>query len=227
MVPPGCLITDKRNARSHSEKQIGQVARSIERFGFIGPVLIDDGGRIICGHARVEAAKQLGLDHVPTLRVIHLSTAERKAYAIADNRLAELAAWDSAILAVELQSLIELNFDVELTGFQIDDVEFASNEPEKSRPKTRKRDRDELAPALPVSRAGDIWLLGSHQLRCGDTVNKRSNTSIDAALRAWQSAAGEPAVLFETGKTFAEVEKERAASNEAIRKSRAAMREAA
>src|SRR5215212_4681542 len=101
-----------RNARTHSKKQIKQIAKSIERFGFTNPVLIGDGGEIIAGHGRVEAAKLLGMDKVPTLRLAHLSPTDVRAYVIADNKLALNAGWDREILAIELQALIDLNFDV-------------------------------------------------------------------------------------------------------------------
>jgi hypothetical protein len=212
MIPPGRLAPNKRNARTHSAKQLDQIARSIERFGFVNPVLIDDADQIIAGHGRVEAAKRLGLGHVPVLRVTHLSAAERTAYALADNRLADLSGWDPEILAIELQGLLDLNFDIELTGFQIDDVKIVRDQADNPRRKNkgRKDDRGPLTSSLPVSRAGDEWLLGGHQLRCADIRNDASYTSIDAAIRCWQSAAAQSATLAGTGQTFAEVEDERA-----------------
>jgi hypothetical protein len=211
MVPPGRLITAKRNARIHSQQQIGQIARSIERFGFLGAVLIDDANQIIAGHGRVEAAKQLGLDHVPVLRVTHLSAAERKAYAIADNRLAELAGWDGEILAVELEELRELDFDIAAIGFELDDVDIACNKPEKtgSHRTALKTDGGACISGRPVSRAGDVWLLDPHQLRCGDTGNDASYVAIDAAIQCWQRVVGKSAMLTDAGKTFAEVQNER------------------
>ena len=106
------------NARTHSPKQIKQISRSIERFGFNNPVLVDDDDQIIAGHGRVEAAKLLNLKTVPTVRLSHLSETEKKAYILADNRLAEKAGWDNEVLAIELQGLIDLGFDVLLTGFE-------------------------------------------------------------------------------------------------------------
>src|SRR3954469_11025341 len=108
-----------RISRTHSKKQIRQIARSIERFGFTSPVLVSDEGEIVAGHGRVEAAKLLGLTTVPTLRLSHLSAAERRAYLIADNKLALNAGWDQEILAIELQALVELDFDLTLTGFSL------------------------------------------------------------------------------------------------------------
>jgi len=117
-----------RNARTHSNKQIRQIARSIERFGFCNPVLIDDQGQIIAGHGRVAAAKLLGIKEVPTVKLAHLSDAEKRAYILADNRLAEKAGWDREILAIELQALVSLDFEVELTGFETAEVDLILDE---------------------------------------------------------------------------------------------------
>ncbi len=111
------------NARTHSPKQIRQISRSIERFGFNNPVLVDDDDQIIAGHGRVEAAKLLNMKTVPTVRLSHLSEAEKKAYILADNRLAEKAGWDKEVLAIELQGLVDLGFDVLLTGFEPAEVD--------------------------------------------------------------------------------------------------------
>src|SRR5215471_1046667 len=112
------------NARTHSKKQIQQIARSIAKFGFCSPVLIDDKGQILAGHGRVEAAKLLGIDAVPTCRLSHLTESDKRAYILADNRLAEQAGWDKEMLAIELQGLIDLNFDTELTGFDTPDIDL-------------------------------------------------------------------------------------------------------
>jgi ParB-like chromosome segregation protein Spo0J len=105
-----------RNARTHSNKQIRQIAKSIQRFGFCNPVLIDDQGQIIAGHGRVAAAKLLGIKEVPTVKLGHLSDAEKRAYILADNRLAEKAGWDREILAIELQALVSLDFEGPFAG---------------------------------------------------------------------------------------------------------------
>ena len=116
------------NARTHSKKQIRQIAKSIEQFGFCNPVLIDDTKQIIAGHGRVQAAKLLGLDAIPTCRLSHLSEAEKRAYILTDNRLAEKAGWDKELLALELQGLIELDVDVELTGFEMAEIDLILEE---------------------------------------------------------------------------------------------------
>ena len=114
-----------RNARTHSKKQLKQIAASIERFGFVNPVLIADDDSIIAGHGRIEAAKLLGHKSVPTLALSHLSDTERRAYILADNKLALNAGWDNELLAIELQGLLDDDFDVDLTGFSIAEIDFS------------------------------------------------------------------------------------------------------
>lgn len=170
-----------RNARTHSRKQLKQIAASIERFGFTNPVLVSDDGEIIAGHGRVEAAKLLGITSVPTLALSHLSEAERRAYVLADNKLALNAGWDKEILAIEFQGLIDLDFDVELTGFSLAEIDFAIDEAGDADPDAVDA-ADDLVPVVtgpPVTRMGDLWLLGRHRLLCGDT---RSPADIDRLM---------------------------------------------
>ncbi len=160
-----------RNARTHSRKQLKQIAASIERFGFTNPVLISDAGEIIAGHGRVEAAKLLGMKTVPTLALSHLSGAERRAYILADTKLALNAGWDKEILAIELQALLELDFEVELTGFSLAEIDLVLDEVDESDPDGVDA-ADDLLPEITgraVTRMGDLWLLGRHRLLCGDT----------------------------------------------------------
>jgi DNA modification methylase len=167
---PSALRPYDRNARRHSKKQIQQIAASIERFGFTNPVLVSDEGEIIAGHGRVEAAKLLGLATVPTLRLSHLSAAERRAYVLADNKLALNAGWDGEILALELQALIDLDFDIVSTGFSLAEVDFAldaARDGSLDAP-TRAEDEVTLVTGEPVSQRGDVWVLGRHRLICGD-----------------------------------------------------------
>src|SRR5918992_2838369 len=112
------------NARTHSKKQIRQIAKSIERFGFTNPVLVSDDGEIVAGHGRVEAAKLLGRESVPALRLSHLSPAQRRAYVLADNKLALNAGWDRQLLAIELQGLVDIEFDIDLTGFSVGEIDL-------------------------------------------------------------------------------------------------------
>jgi ParB-like chromosome segregation protein Spo0J len=128
-MPVAGLRPHPGNARTHSKKQIRQIADSIRQFGFTNPVLIGEDGSIIAGHGRVEAAKLLGLDSVPTVRLAHLNAAQRRAYVLADNKLALNAGWDRELLAIELQGLIELDFDVELTGFSSTQIELVLHAP--------------------------------------------------------------------------------------------------
>ncbi|KAF0133110.1 MAG: DNA methylase N-4/N-6 domain-containing protein, partial [Xanthobacteraceae bacterium] len=120
------------NARRHSKAQVKQIAASIERFGFTNPVLVSDDDEIVAGHGRVMAAKQLGLAEVPVIRLSHLSAAERRAYVLADNKLALNAGWDTELLAIELQGLIDLDFDLSVTGFSIAEIDFVLDEAKES-----------------------------------------------------------------------------------------------
>ncbi|TNE31626.1 MAG: site-specific DNA-methyltransferase, partial [Alphaproteobacteria bacterium] len=160
-----------RNARTHSKKQIKQIAASIERFGFTNPVLVSDDGQIIAGHGRVEAAKLLGWTAVPTIALSHLSEAERRAYVLADNKLALNAGWDSEILAIEFQALIDLDFDLEVTGFSLAEIDFALDAANDANPNGSDAPEDVVLEASgpAVSRMADLWQLGRHLLLCGDT----------------------------------------------------------
>jgi DNA modification methylase len=160
------------NARTHSRKQVRQIADSIKRFGFTNPVLISDEGEIIAGHGRVEAARLLGITHVPTLALSHLSAAERRAYVLADNKLALNAGWDREILAIELQALTDMAFDIEVTGFSLAEVDLLLDGASDARTEDGDRSEDAL-PAVrsdtpAVTQAGDVWQLGHHRLMCGD-----------------------------------------------------------
>jgi DNA modification methylase len=168
--PIGDLTPCPRNARVHSRKQLRQIANSIERFGFTNPVLIDDTGQIIAGHGRVEAARLLGMKQVPTLTLSHLSPAEQRAYMLADNKLALNAGWDPDLLAQELQELIDIDFDVDLTGFSLAEIDVILDDAREADPDTRDAPEDALperSDAI-VTQRGDLWKLGDHYLLCGD-----------------------------------------------------------
>lgn len=166
------LIPYANNSRTHSEEQINQVASSIKEFGFTNPVLIDDQGGLIAGHGRIMAAKKLSIDIVPCIELRGLTEAQKKAYVIADNQLALNSGWDLDMLKLELESLGELDFDIDLLGF---DDDFLSGLMEEE-PEEGLTDEDAVPepPETPVSVLGDIWQLGDHRLMCGDS------TSIDA-----------------------------------------------
>lgn len=160
------------NARRHSKKQVRQIAESIKRFGFTNPVLVSDKGEIIAGHGRVMAAKELGLTAVPTVQLAHLSADERRAYILADNKLALNAGWDVEILAIELQALIDLEFDVTLTGFSLAEVDLTLDQAHEASTAASDAATDQI-PDLPktaASRPGDLWLLGRHRLLCGNAM---------------------------------------------------------
>jgi len=168
----GDLIPYVNNSRTHSDEQVMQVASSIKEFGFTNPILIDDDGGIIAGHGRLMAAKKLGLDEVPCIRLGHLSEAQRKAYVIADNQLALNSGWDLDTLKLEMDRLGELDFDIELLGF--DDDFLASLMIEEPGEGLTDEDAVPEPPETPITVEGDVWVLGNHRLMCGDS------TSIDA-----------------------------------------------
>jgi len=188
-MPLAALRPYAGNPRRHSKKQIRRIARSIEAFGFLSPVLVSDEGEIIAGHGRVEAARLLGLDRAPTVKLSHLTDAERRAYVIADNKLALAAGWDMEMLAIELQGLIDLQFDVELTGFSLAETDLvldAAREADPGRPEAPEDAVLEMREPA-VTRAGDLWRLGRHRLLCGDA---REPTDYQRLL------AGETAALL-------------------------------
>ena len=170
MLPVSALRPYPGNARRHSRKQVRQIADSITRFGFTNPVLVSDKSEIIAGHGRVMAAKELGLATVPTVRLSHLTPEERRAYVLADNKLALNAGWDTEILAIELQAMIDLEFDVTLTGFSLAEVDLTIDQAREASVTTTDNPADHIPepPSIAVSRPGDLWLLGSHRLLCGD-----------------------------------------------------------
>lgn len=168
------LIPYANNSRTHSDEQVLQIASSIKEFGFLNPVIVDGENGIIAGHGRVMAAKKLGLDEVPCIDASHLSEAQKKAYIIADNKLALNAGFDDEILRIEFEALKELDFDLELTGFSLDEIsEF---EIEEIAPEYEEDADGEIIepPPEPKTKEGDVWILGKHRLMCGDS------TSIDA-----------------------------------------------
>lgn len=158
------------NARTHSRDQIKQISRSIKAFGFCNPVLVDDDKQIIAGHGRVEAAKLLGINAVPIVRLSHLNAAEKRAYILADNKLAQKAGWDREILAIELQGLIDLNFEIDLTGFEMAEVDLILEEAAEAQSDGSGAEDQvpEPLPATTVTQPGDLWILGVHRLLCGD-----------------------------------------------------------
>jgi DNA modification methylase len=173
------------NPRTHTKKQIEQIAASIKEFGFISPVLIDGADGVIAGHGRVEAAKLIGMSDVPAVCVDHLTPAQVRAYVIADNKLAENAGWDRALLALELQELsVDLNFDVTVTGLETAEIDLLIQELNQGTPDKADEvpEVDRSAPA--VSRIGDLWRIGNHRLLCGDALNKDNYAELLGSKKA-------------------------------------------
>lgn len=182
----GDLTPYAGNARTHSDKQIAQIAASIRTFGFTNPVLIDEAGGIVAGHGRVAAAKQLGIDEVPTIALGHLTPAERRAYVIADNRLAELAGWDREILKIEFQALAELDldFELEITGFETAELDLLLDDSAGEDAAEPADEMPDSAPGPAVTRPGDVWLVGKHKLICGDARDPATYAALMGAGRA-------------------------------------------
>lgn len=168
--PTAKLVPYARNARTHSDDQVAQIAASIAEFGFTNPILAGSDGVIVAGHGRLAAAQRLGLEVVPVVVLDHLSPTQRRALVIADNRIAENAGWDDAMLRIEIEALQDDAFDLSLTGFDADALAelMAGDEPDGE-----GETDDDAVPEVsetPVSRPGDVWLLGGHRLLCGDST---------------------------------------------------------
>jgi len=180
LQPVAGLRGDPGNARTHPPKQLRLIAKSIEHFGFINPIVVDADGQILAGHGRYAAARQLGLPEVPTIRIDHLTSAQRRAFMLADNRIAELADWDRDLLKIQLEELDSVDFDLDLTGFSIPEIDAilddGAGEPEEAMPTPE--------PGPSVSRLGDLWLLGPHRLLCGSALEAVSYAALMAEERA-------------------------------------------
>jgi DNA modification methylase len=162
------LVPYARNARTHSDAQVAQIAASIREFGFTNPILIDAERGVIAGHGRLMAARKLGMDEVPVIELAHLTPAQRRAYILADNRLALSAGWDEDLLRIELGELRDEGFDLGLTGFNADEIGRLLVDAAEG-----LTDPDEVpaAPEVAVSQPGDVWILGRHRLVCGDSTD--------------------------------------------------------
>ena len=168
--PTDKLIPYARNSRTHNDEQIAQIVASIKEFGFTNPILIGGDDVIIAGHGRLLAAQRMGLKEVPVIRLPHLSETQRKALVIADNKIALNAGWDEEMLALEMKELSELDFNLDILGFSEEELKeldtFGEPDPE---PQTEEDEIPEL-PTEAITKPGDIWILGNHQLLCGDTT---------------------------------------------------------
>lgn len=181
--PTAKLVPYARNARTHSSEQVAQIAASMAEFGFTNPILVGDDQVIIAGHGRLAAARQLGLEAVPVVILDHLSPTQRRALVIADNRIAENAGWDDEMLRLEMAALEEEDFDLALTGFDLEALAelMAGDEPEGE----GQTDDDDVPEAeeQAISRPGDIWVLGEHRLLCGDATVTESYDRLLAGTR--------------------------------------------
>jgi hypothetical protein len=184
--PITALRPRSQNARTHSRRQIRQIADSLQEFGYTNPVLVDRNNTIIAGHGRVEAAKLLGMTQVPTIQLDRLTEDQVRAYVIADNKLAENAGWDQEILAIELEYLLTLegtDFDVTVTGFEVPEIDLILEEF-----RGQSQPEDNFLPIDPrenaVSQPGDLWLLGKHRILCGNALHEASYRELMGSKRA-------------------------------------------
>ena len=164
------LLPYARNSRTHSDEQVGQIASSIKEFGFTNPILIDAENQIIAGHGRLMAANRLQMKEVPCIRLSHLSESQKRAYIIADNKLALNAGWDDELLALEIKDLQELDFDVSLLGFSDDELSKIFNDAMEEKEGLTEDDEVPETPKESISKIGDIWKLGDHKVMCGDST---------------------------------------------------------
>ena len=163
------LIPYANNSRTHSDEQVAQIAASIKEFGWTNPILVDGTNGIIAGHGRLMAARKLGHTEVPTIELKDLTEAQKKAYIIADNKLALNAGWDNDLLKIEFDQLKDLGFDLELTGFSLDEIEAL--DPEEVTAGLTDEDETPPVPEEPKTKLGDIYQLGKHRLMCGDSTS--------------------------------------------------------
>ncbi len=185
-IPLVALKPYTKNARTHSKKQVKQVANSIAAFGFNAPILVDEENAILAGHARLAAAKLLGLTEVPCVRLEHMSKAQKRAFILADNRLCELAGWDETMLAQEFQELkgLDPDFDIGLTGFTIGEIDGFIEGLTIEEPGNPKDDRLPEVEAVAITRPGDLWQLGPHRLLCGSALSADDCQRLMSGARA-------------------------------------------
>lgn len=179
-VPVAELIPYARNSRTHSPQQVDKIAASIREFGFLNPIIVDGKNGIVAGHGRVMAAQKLGLASLPVIEAAHLTEAQKRAYVIADNRLALDAGWDNDMLKIELQDLDAEGFDLSLTGFNADEIGNFLAEPTAG-----LTDEDAVpdVPAVPVTVEGDVWVLGRHRIACGSSTDEHTVSKILAGVK--------------------------------------------
>jgi hypothetical protein len=185
------LVPYERNARTHSAEQIAGVAASIKEFGFTNPILVASDDGILAGHGRLQAAKELAMDTVPVVVLDHLTPKQRRAYVLADNKLALNAGWDDALLVGELQALQADEFDLSLLGWSGDELDELLSETEELSPEDAGGDAVPEPPTDPVTRPGDVWLLGPHRVMCGDATDAGA-VHLLLAGQAWDVCVFDP-----------------------------------
>jgi hypothetical protein len=191
------LVPYERNARTHSPEQVAQIAASIQEFGFTNPILVASDDGILAGHGRLAAAKDLGLAEVPVVVLDHLTPTQRRAYVLADNKLALNAGWDDLMLATELQALQLEEFDLTLMGWSDEELAELLPQIEELPPDDADADAVPEPPAEPVTRPGDVWLLGRHRVMCGDSTDVLAvERLMDGA--AWNVCVFDPPYEVET-----------------------------
>jgi DNA modification methylase len=193
------LIPFAKNSRTHDDAQVAQIAASIKEFGFTNPVLIDESNGIIAGHGRVMAARKLKLSEVPCIRLSHLTNAQKRAYVIADNKLAINAGWDMEMLKLELSGLKELDFDLDLTGFSTDEIDQLLAK--KSTEGLTDPDDTPEPPVEPVTRLGDVWVCGQHRVMCGSSLDQTQIELLCAGQRVDMLLTDPPYNVAYEGKT--------------------------
>ena len=193
------LIPFAKNSRTHSDAQVAQIAASIREFGFTNPVLIDEANGIIAGHGRVMAARKLKLTEVPCIRLVHLTDAQKRAYVIADNKLALNAGWDEAMLKLELADLKALDFDLDLTGFDTNEIDALLAE--KGTEGLTDPDDTPEPPVEPVTRLGDVWICGQHRVMCGSSLEMTAIERLCGDQRVDMLLTDPPYNVAYTGKT--------------------------
>ena len=203
LIDVAALVPYERNARTHSEDQVKQIVASIREWGWTNPMLVDEKGVILAGHGRRLAALEIGLKKVPCIVARGWTAAQRRAYVLADNRLAEQAGWDKGMLRFELDALMGAGFNLDLTGFSAVDVRGLLAGAEGN------TDPDDVpeTPKHPVSRPGDIWILGEHRIACERTGRKAyaielNPAYVDVAVARWQAFTGKAATREADGVTF-------------------------
>lgn len=187
-LPASEITPDPRNPRKHKPRQIKLLAKSIQSFGFVMPLVVNGSNQLIAGHARLEAAKSLGLQQVPVIRLDYLTAEQVQALMIADNRLAELSSWDNELLAIHLKelSVVDLNFDIDATGFTVGEIDLQIESQDTSSKPSKGDPADQFVAALgpAVTQLGDLWILGGHRLVCGNALDAASYTLLMAGQKA-------------------------------------------